>query len=290
VTIMEVEDGEDMETRHVREKKELAEKVAELKKSIAKADKKKKKEVNAEIARLEGDLNEKHSAELMEQMLDGVTIEEKDQEEEENVKEEEKVEKKQPNESQRVSKAQKRRDKKAEKEVKRREEIEAQEQENLLGARNVEQEKIQGLLAVRGLKLHEVPSDGDCMFASVAHQLGLGSDKALSVAELRKQTGNELRRNKSAYWPFLSSPKTGEPYSEEEYSNYCNVMESTPAWGGQVELLALATVLGRPLTIIQGEGQECLVVGDDQKGQPITLTYHRHMYGLGEHYNSVNKL
>ena len=114
---MEVEDGEDMETRHVREKKELAEKVAELKKSIAKADKKKKKEVNAEIARLEGDLNEKHSAELMEQMLNGVTIEEKDQEEEENVKEEEKVEKKQPNESQRVSKAQKRRDKKAEKEV-----------------------------------------------------------------------------------------------------------------------------------------------------------------------------
>ena len=30
------------------------------------------------------------------------------------------------------------------------------------------------------------------------------------------------------------SPKTGEPYSEEEYSTYCNVMESTPAWGGQV--------------------------------------------------------
>ena len=30
------------------------------------------------------------------------------------------------------------------------------------------------------------------------------------------------------------SPKTGEPYSEEEYNNYCKVMESTPAWGGQV--------------------------------------------------------
>ena len=113
---MEVVEGEDMETRHLREKEELAEKVAELKASILKADKKKKKEVNAEIARLEGDLNEKHSAELMEQMLDGVTIEENEQEEE-NVEEEEKVESKQPNEGQRVSKAQKRRDKKAEKEV-----------------------------------------------------------------------------------------------------------------------------------------------------------------------------
>ena len=113
---MEVVEREDMETRHLREKEELAEKVAVLKASIVKADKKKKKEVNAEIARLEGDLNEKHSAELMEQMLDGVTIEETDQDEE-DVKGEEKVETKQPNDGQRVSKAQKRRDKKAEKEV-----------------------------------------------------------------------------------------------------------------------------------------------------------------------------
>jgi len=281
---MDNEGGEDMEARHLREKNELQEKVAELKKSIQKADKKKKKEVNAEILRLEGDLNEKHSAEIMEQMLDNVSIE--DENVEENTKEEVKVEQKQSNDGQRVSKAQKRRDKKAEKEVKRREEIEAQEQENLLGARNLEQERIQGLLARRGLKLHEVPSDGDCMFASVAHQLG----KALSVADLRKKTGEELRRNKSAYWPFLSSPKTGEPFNDAEYDNYCKLMESTPAWGGQVELLALATVLGRPLSVIQGEGQESLVVGSDQKGEHLTLTYHRHMYGLGEHYNSVIKM
>ena len=112
---MEEREGENMEARHTREKKELQEKVEELKKSIMKADKKKKKEVNSEIARLEGDLNEKHSAELMEQMLDGVTIEEEN--EEKDVQEEEKVETKQSNGGQRVSKAQKRRDKKAEKEV-----------------------------------------------------------------------------------------------------------------------------------------------------------------------------
>ena len=62
---MDNEGGEDMEARHLREKNELQEKVAELKKSIQKADKKKKKEVDAEILRLEGDLNEKHSAEIM---------------------------------------------------------------------------------------------------------------------------------------------------------------------------------------------------------------------------------
>ena len=112
---MDNEGGEDMEARHLREKNELQEKVAELKKSIQKADKKKKKEVNAEILRLEGDLNEKHSAEIMEQMLDNVSIE--DENVEESTKEEVKVELKQSNDGQRVSKAQKRRDKKAEKEV-----------------------------------------------------------------------------------------------------------------------------------------------------------------------------
>ena len=112
---MDNEGGEDMEARHLREKNELQEKVAELKKSIQKADKKKKKEVNAEILRLEGDLNEKHSAEIMEQMLENVSIE--DENVEESTKEEVKVELKQSNDGQRVSKAQKRRDKKAEKEV-----------------------------------------------------------------------------------------------------------------------------------------------------------------------------
>ena len=112
---MDNEGGEDMEARHLREKNELQEKVAELKKSIQKADKKKKKEVNAEILRLEGDLNEKHSAEIMEQMLDNVSIE--DENVEENTKEVVKVEQKQSHDGQRVSKAQKRRDKKAEKEV-----------------------------------------------------------------------------------------------------------------------------------------------------------------------------
>ena len=67
----------------------------------------------------------------------------------------------------RVSKAQKRRERKAEKEKQRLEEIEKQEEENLLGKRNVEQEAVSRILESRGLKLFEIPSDGDCMFAAV---------------------------------------------------------------------------------------------------------------------------
>ena len=30
-------------------------------------------------------------------------------------------------------------------------------------------------------------------------------------------------------------------------------------------------------------------VGEELDGAGLTLTYHRHMYGLGEHYNSVTR-
>ena len=47
----------------------------------------------------------------------------------------------------------------------RLEDIERQEAENLSGQRNLEHEAITRLLEARGLTLHQIPSDGDCMFA-----------------------------------------------------------------------------------------------------------------------------
>ena len=70
-----------------------------------------------------------------------------------------------------VSKAQKRRDKKAQKEKERLAEIEKQDELNKTGARQVEIDRITNKLEKRGLRLHSIPSDGDCLFASVAHQL-----------------------------------------------------------------------------------------------------------------------
>ena len=63
-------------------------------------------------------------------------------------------------------------------------------------------------------------------------------------------------------------------------------MASTPEWGGQVELLALSSVLQRPIEVLQAEGAP-MVVGEHLNTTRLLLTYHRHAYGLGEHYNSV---
>ena len=37
--------------------------------------------------------------------------------------------------------------------------------------------------------------------------------------------------------------------TEAEYHTYCQTMASSPAWGGQVELRALSTVLKAPIQV-----------------------------------------
>lgn len=52
---------------------------------------------------------------------------------------------------------------------------------------------------------------------------------------------------------------------------------------------ALSQVLRRPFEVVQAEGRP-VVIGEeflDSSTSAVLLTYHRHMYGLGEHYNSV---
>ena len=69
-------------------------------------------------------------------------------------------------------------------------------------------------------------------------------------------------------------------------------MEATAAWGGQLELRALAHVLRRRICVFSAHlptvemGEE---YSDDGSGAnpPLRVAYQQHAYGLGEHYNSV---
>ena len=179
-----------------------------------------------------------------------------------------------------VSKAQKRRDKKAEKEKERLLEIEKQEEENKNGMRHLETEKIKALLKARSLKIKDIPSDGDCLFNGILHQL----NNSCHVKELRKLVSDTLLSQKDDFQPFLS-------LDDQEFEDYCKKMASTPKWGGQVEITALSRALKKPIEVIQAEGPVVQVGLDEFKSEKsIILTYHRHYYGLGEHYNSVQPL
>jgi OTU domain-containing protein 6 len=68
-------------------------------------------------------------------------------------------------------------------------------------------------------------------------------------------------------------------------------VQDTAAWGGQVELGALARALRRQIRVY-AVGMPLLTLGDEYAGEGSTLEvcYLRHAFGLGEHYNSVEPL
>ncbi|XP_073835775.1 deubiquitinase OTUD6B [Musca autumnalis] len=301
---------EDVQSRHRKERKELQAKIQELKKNAPKSDKKKRKEVLEEIAKLEANLEsrqadelKKAEAEINANTCDAAKSPTVDNQEVltnnlnngggagAGVSDDKKAEEtttKQP--QQRISKAQKRRDKKSREARQREEEIKAAAEEAVFAPKAVEYRKLVEKLKQRQLALHNVPSDGDCLYNAVRHQLiqqGLGSH---NVQELRHETANYIQANKESLLPYMTNPQTGDLLNDEEFTKYCDDVRNTAAWGGQIELKALSSILKVPIEVIQADGAPTIQGQDEFGGAPLIITYHRHMYSLGEHYNSTVEL
>lgn len=268
--------------KHRKERKELQSKIQALKKTATKGDKKKKKEVQEEIVKLELDLSKKQEAELesLKSTTNAKHEENKLIEDLENV---EITNTKQP----RITKAQKRRDKKAAEQKERERLIQEQEIENETGVRNAEIQKIKEVLKELGLMLYEIEADGNCLYNAVDHQLKIKTNFGFGTKQLRLETSNHMRHNSSDYLPFLSNVNTGEMLTDEEFDKYCFNVANTTNWGGQIELRALSHVIKRPITVIQADSPP-LIMGEEYSDKDsLIIAYHRYMYGLGEHYNSV---
>lgn len=297
---------EELLQRHRREKKELQAKIQQLKKTVNK-DKKKKKEVLEEIEQMEKEMKERHVREVdeLKQTEDKEVTEEEEEvaggvgrvsleaEEEEEEGGNEAPPPPSPPAHQeelggekKLSKAEKRRQRKAEANREREARIRVEEANNKYSARSVEAEKLKELLRDRQLKMHEIEPDGNCMYAAIAHQAGQDT----TVSSLRAQAEQFIRTNYADFAPFITDPKTGEMLTPDQFSEYCDLIIKTPAWGGQPELRALSQVLKRRIEVLQAEGTPIVFGEDWTQHETIHLAYYRHYYGLGEHYNSVTPL
>lgn len=276
---------EELILKHKKEKKDLQAEIAKLKHSVPKGDKKRKREITAQIALQEAQLEEKHEKELAalrssNEITDGFASVALNDRKVAGANDSENATK-----SKKMSKAQRRREKKAEEERAREQLIAQQEIENLTGVRNVEAVKLKKILTDKGVKIYEVPSDGNCLYAAIECQLK-NRDIKVSVQELRDRTAEYMRQNIDDFLPFLSKPETGDPYTLDEFNAYCKELQTTPAWGGQLEINALSKFLEVPIEVIQADVPS-IISGEEFKTPHIMLTYHRHMFGLGEHYNAV---
>ena len=162
--------------------------------------------------------------------------------------------------------------------------------------RDVESSAIAAQLAQAGggpFRIHEVASDGHCMYRALAHQLGargrLGEvsvDPAGSHLELRKRAAAHMRSHAPDFKPFCA---------EADFGAYCDKVQGTAEWGGQMELQALCHCLRAQVHVYRADAAEPIVMGAEYSTagsdmEPLRLTYHLHYYAMGEHYNAVERL
>lgn len=190
----------------------------------------------------------------------------------------------------RNTKAQKRRDAKATKKADQLKRIEEAEKEDEHKERRIEEEKLKKLLDSKHLKVHDIDADGDCLYRAVEHQLRLSSDseEQLSCQQLRDKTSQYMLDNADDFIPFLLND-SGDLMTEADYKNYCSKIAKTKEWGGHLELTAMSQLTNKPIHIFQAENVKPIVIEPKRRSdkKPILLSFHKHLYHLGEHYNSL---
>jgi OTU domain-containing protein 6 len=107
----------------------------------------------------------------------------------------------------------------------------------------------------------------------------------ITFSDIRKLAADQMRTHVDMYAPFLALPG-----SCPEYDAYCDNVEnvSSAVWGGQTELSAIAACLQVPIWVYE-VGRPVLKMenGNSDTDAVLKVSYHRHFYALGEHYNSV---
>ncbi|KAJ6827593.1 OTU domain-containing protein 6B-like [Iris pallida] len=296
------ESREQMLSRHRKEVAELQNKEVSLKKAAAKGSKAeqkaKKKQVEDEISQLSVQLKANHAEELA--SLGYKNTESREKDDINNlIMAIAGVSTKGHGDSSKPKKAVKRREKRAQQEAAREQRIE-EEQNNIVSDRMIENEKLEEKLKPLGLKVNEIKPDGHCLYRAVEDQLSFHTRNAspYSYLELRKMAASYMREHTSDFLPFFLSENKVEVDSDsspsERFKQYCEEVETTAAWGGQLELGALMHSLKKHVVIYSGSfpdvemGKEYKSENDSDRSNPsIILSYHMHAYGLGEHYNSV---
>ncbi|KAL0335266.1 UNVERIFIED_CONTAM: OVARIAN TUMOR DOMAIN-containing deubiquitinating enzyme 5 [Sesamum radiatum] len=293
---------EEMLSRHRKETNDLQNKEMAMKKAAAKGSKAeqkaKKKQVDEEIHRLSTKLKERQAEELA--LLGYSSTTDKQKGNLDNlVKAIAGVSVTNHVEQSKPSKSNKRREKRAQQEAAREQRIQ-EEQSQIVSDRLIENESLEQKLEPLGFTINEIKPDGHCLYRAVEDQLALhsGGSSPYTYQELREMVAAYMRKHATDFLPFFLSENMadGEPEDSltERFENYCREIESTAAWGGQLELGALTHCLKKHIMIFSGSfpdvemGKEYKSGDETGPSSPsIMLSYHRHAFGLGEHYNSV---
>ena len=91
---------------------------------------------------------------------------------------------------------------------------------------------------------------------------------------------DHMSSNSGDYIPFLSE-------EDGDFESYVERVRSSAEWGGELELRAISECTGRKIKVYNSTSTPRVIgesYGDETE---MKVSYHRHYYDLGEHYNVV---
>ena len=191
-----------------------------------------------------------------------------------------------------LSKAEKRRQKQEQEERERAQRIADEKAGAGPSQRDVELEQISAQLAPLGLAVAEVAADGHCLYRSLAHRLQAAGEAA-DFADCRRAAADYIRAHPSDFLPYLQAEEDGpaaRALASGGLEGYCALVEGSSEWGGQLEITAIAHAKKRCIAVYSAGAPKPLLTGEEYEGDGrprLDLSYHRHYYALGAHYNAV---
>lgn len=173
----------------------------------------------------------------------------------------------------------------------------ANEAANLPDLREKERMVMSEAFQTHGLKEKAIRPDGHCLYSAIADQLntiGINWKPEVTTTPVLdgiQDTAPDYKFAREAAADYISEhPEDFLPFLEEPLDEYTKKIRETAEWGGQLELLALSKVYRVNINVLQGDGRVEKIEPEAGGGDTsIWLAYYRHTYGLGEHYNSLQR-
>jgi len=281
--LAEIEDVSAILDRHAREVQGLKKKVQLLQQSVPQGDKHAKRKAAEQAKQWEADLLERHKEELSCDPVLEVPDDDSPPLPTNGFETLAVSSTTGSSEAQKPGRTQRRKAAKA-KAAQAHEEHLAELRKQTVDQRGLEYQALNCRLAPLQLRIKEVPPDGNCLYHAVADQLGSLGRPECSSRELRLLCSDFMRAHVDDFLPFVPAEELSEAGS---FERLCDRVRDTAEWGGQVELQALSAALQRPIEVYTADAPP-ISSGAQFAGQAsLRLSFHRHAYSLGHHYNSV---
>jgi len=144
-------------------------------------------------------------------------------------------------------------------------------------------------LASNGMEIVEMSSDGNCLFRSLSDQLF--GDFGNMHDHVRWAIVDYMKKNADNFRHFLVyEDEDDEDQTEEDardFEHYIDMMGQDGEWGGNLELVAAASLYGRKIIVYQSSMGPAFTIDNDgskSAGSDLLVSYHDN-----DHYNSVRR-